>query len=340
MRRVRSLAALPVAAVLAACGAVESETRDETRSLQRYGISVTLPDGWHGRLTRGTFEAATVPLGERVQQMPLGPDDVVVRLFEFEADPEFFEEVERTHHEGMPKPFTSDQFEPPEPGGHNSVGRGYARRNFALAGRTFDLFAEVGAPDPSAEVVASLNDLVASLEVRAGDFYPGTVEPPRFPATAGWHVGRHGAGDVRVTDYAQAWASTVPYRNEPRDLPPASTLETLPRDGILIWLGVARDNRFPPTDELRDAPRVSVPLQLGETHGGPGWEGQVRDLSLYQLFGRVDGEYDINLWVFYGRPEPSPEQRAAAQAMLDGLVLPDWGAWELDGRGANAVEMR
>ncbi len=71
--------------------------------------------------------------------------------------------------------------------------------------------------------------------------------------------------------------------------------------------------------------------------GGPGWEGQVRDISLYRLHGLVPGSYHVDAWVSFGRAEPSAEQRTAAQAMLDALVMPDWGSWEVDGRGDVSV---
>ena len=154
-------------------------------------------------------------------------------------------------------------------------------------------------------------------------------------------MGAGGAGPVRASDYAEAWAATVPYLNGPRDLPPVRTLETLPADGVLLWVGLARDNRYPPTSELRrDQPRVGIPLRLGEMHGGVGWEGQVREISLYRLHGLVPGRYHVDAWVFFGDGEPTPEQRRRAQAMLDGLALPDSGPWELDGRGAVASTSR
>lgn len=82
---------------------------------------------------------------------------------------------------------------------------------------------------------------------------------------------------------------------------------------------------------------MSVPLQLRQTQGGYGWEGQVGDVSLYRLWGWVGEPYSVDLWIFYGRREPTAGQRTAAQDMLNGLVLPDWGSWELDGQGAGAT---
>ena len=297
-------------------------------------MAVTLPAGWHARLTRATVEAATtavIPAGNDVE---LDRADLLVRLFEFEPAPESLLETQRTYRDGRLTPFTAAEFSQTELGGDNPKSPGFARRTFSIGGRYFDLFVESGAVKPTEDALIRLNALVGSLEIRAGDFYPGTIEPPRFLPAAGWYTDSFGGGEVRATDFASAWASTIPYRNGPHDLPPAATLERLPPDGILIWVGLARDNRFPPTGELRARrPRVSVPLQLGQTQGGSGWEGQVGEIALYRLWGWVGEQYNVDLWIFYGRREPTAEQRALAQGALDRLDLPAWGSWELDGRG-------
>jgi hypothetical protein len=330
-----ALAALLIALSAPSCGGAESTAGGTRGRLERYGIAVTPPAGWSARLTRGTVEASTAAVIPDGNDVSLGDADLLFRLFEFEPAPESLGETERTHPAGRPAPFTATEFTQTELGGDNPKNPGFARRNFSLASRYFDLFVEAGAPKPPEDAIAGLNELVQSLDVQAGDFYPGTIEPPRFSRATGWYADSFGGGEVRATDYASAWASTVGYRNGPRDLPPTATLETLPPDGIVIWVGLARDNRFPPTGEVRRRePRVSVPLQLRETQGGYGWEGQVGDVALYRLWGWVGEQYSVDLWIFYGRREPTAGQRSAAQAALDRLDLPDWGRWETDGRGA------
>jgi hypothetical protein len=331
------VALLVVALVCAGCGAATGDV-GTAEPLERYGIAVTPPPGWHVRLSRATVEAATVPLAAPGQKPKLGPDDVSVLLFESEPGPQGFLDASE-YRAGPPDAFTAADFGPPEfsgtSWGHEPKHHSFARRNFMVAGRYFDLFVEAGAPPSD---VAALNALVASFEVRAGDFYPGTIEPPRFPPADGWWVGAAGAGEVRATDVAEVWAATVPYRNGPRELPPTDTLEALPADGILIWVGLARDNRFPPTAELRgewghDGSPIQVPLRLSAAHGCACYEG-VPDNWLYRLYGSVGEQYYVDLWVFFGgTDEPSAEEYARAQAMLDRLELPDWAPWELDGRG-------
>jgi hypothetical protein len=329
------VAALVVALVCAGCGAVDAET-GSGEALERYGIAVTPQAGWHVRLTRGTVEAATVPLAAPGQKPTLGPDDVSVLLFEYEPRPQDGL-IDPVYKLGVPEPFRVAEFGPPELSGTlwgKSPNRhSFARRNFTVAGRYFDLFVEAGAPPSD---VAALNALVASLQVRAGDFYPGKIEPPRFPPADGWWVGSAGGGEVRATDVAEAWAATVPYQNGPRDLPPSRTLETLPPHGILVWVGLARDDRFPPTAELRGEwrkPPVHLPLRLSDLTGCACFEGVPRNW-LYRLYGPVGDQYYLDLWVFFGSADaPSVEELARAQAMLDRLELPNWGPWELDGRG-------
>ena len=322
MTWIAGLLAVALLALAPSCGAVDAPTQEGSSRLERYGIAVTPPAGWQVRLTRATVEAETAA------------GDLLIRLFEYEPETDVLLEIQRTHPPGRPGSFTVSEFGSPALGGDNPKGRGFAQRNFSMAGRYFDLFAESAAAKPSEDAVAGLNELVASLEVRAGDFYPGTIEPPQFAPAEGWHTGSHDGGEVRATDHASAWAATVPYRNGPRDLPPVKTLEDLPADGILIWVGLARDNRFPPTGELRARrPAVSAPLQAGQAQGGWGWEGQVRKISLYRLWGWIGDRYSVDLWIFYGRREPTDEQREWVQGALDRLGLPDWGSWELDGRG-------
>jgi hypothetical protein len=314
----------------------------DPRELERYGLRVEAPPGWHVRMTRATVEAATRPLGTLTTHPQLGPDDLSVRLFEQEPDLDYFplSELEHTHSPGPPRAFTVGEFGQPDAqwAGDGPQNHSYVRRNFRVSGRFFDLFVEAGGQEPSATAVDQLNELIASLRVREGDFYPGSVQPPTFPSEPGWHVGSADGGEVRATDYAEAWAATVPYLNGPRDLPPARTLETLPPDGVLIWVGIGRDNRFPPTSEIRRGqPEIRLPLRLDDMKGGPGWEGQIRDISLYRLHGLVPDRYHVDVWVFFGRAEPSPEQRARAKQVLGSLVMPDWGPWELDGRGVVAA---
>lgn len=204
------------------------------------------------------------------------------------------------------------------------TGHGIARRTFRLSDRLFVVFVETGTRPASDRVLAELNALLGSLEVEPGDFYPGRVEPPRFAPNPGWHVGDSGPDDADADgEFTTAWAATVPYADEWNALTPFQTLERLPEDGVVLWLGLSRTNRFPPPKPAR-----TPPFRLDDFERNDLWEGQVRDLPEYRLWGTAHGDTLLDLRVYFGRPDPSPAMRAAAQAMLDRLELPEWGPWE------------
>ena len=97
----------------------------------------------------------------------------------------------------------------------------------------------------------------------------------------------------------------------------------------MIWVGLSRSNRFPPRPQ-GDAtfPAREPPFSLDDFEPRGAWEGQVRDLPEYLLLATVGGRYNLDLRVYFGRPDPSEAMRSEAQAMLDRLELPDWGAGE------------
>jgi hypothetical protein len=330
---------IAVGAVLVAtgCGA---ERRVEASGASvigpRYGISVALPESWYGELSRGALIAATFPVppegsvGLREMAFPqLEDDDARLLLFE-------------TARENRSPPTNPGEYPQLdgylgfEPGDFGSMdgnsddsalsGHGFARRTFRMSERLFVVFVETGARPPDTRTLDELNALLRSFEVQAGDFYPGRVEPPRFGASDGWHVGTSGAEEVDADgEYAKAWASTIPFADEWNALPPFETLKRLPRDGIVVLLGLSRTNRFPAPRETRDPP-----FELREFERVELWEGQVRNLPEYRLWGTVAEDAILDLRVYFGRPDPSSAMLAEAQAMLDSVELPDWGPWELE----------
>jgi len=182
------------------------------------------------------------------------------------------------------------------------------------------------------ELAAGDKELLSgvSFAVERGDFYPGTVAAARFPERAGWFVGTSGEDEARADgESTTSWASTIAYADEWNALPPFNTLERLPRDGVVIWIGLSRTNRFPPRQEGDQTfPTRTPPFSLDDFDARGGWEGQLRDLPEYLLLATVRGQYDVDLRVYFGRPDPTEAMRAEAQAMFDGLELPDWGPWE------------
>ena len=56
------------------------------------------------------------------------------------------------------------------------------------------------------------------------------------------------------------------------------------------------------------------------------WEGQIGEIPLYLVLGRVGHRYDVEIRAFFGRPHPTAAQRARANAELRRLELPAWTA--------------
>ena len=289
--------------------------------LSRYGLSVTLPAGWHGHISPGVIAAATFPIppgdtgfGSATLRR-VGHNDVLLLLSEYEPLPgEHLLCLPRTHAPSLGLADLRKAIRRPM----------IALANFCLSGRHFTLFGKAGANTLQRSVLSQVNQVLGSFTVRRGDFYPGTVPPARFPARPGWHVGTGAAGAIQAQgEQTETYASTVPYRNGPNDLPPVKTIQRLGRNDILIWLGLYRDSRRPPpafNNETR------LPLRVNASRIFANWEGNPnygRD-GLYRQVAARPGQYDLDLWVFFGAAHPSQAVVARAQAMLDAVRLPRW----------------
>ncbi len=338
-----------VALLAAGCGAHRSADHAvkspggsglaSTRKLgPRYGIALTLPPGWDGQIGRGAAHAASFPLSAGLSAWApnairrLRAEDLIVSVFENEPQRSPPLELAQYRKLSGQLRLNSNDFQPFDGITEDSraSGHGYARRLFQISGRFFVLFAEAGKRFPSTSLLGALNKLLGSFTVEAGDFVPGTVEPARFSHRTGWFVGTSGADEARADgEFTSSWASTIPYADEWNALPPQETLRGLPRDGIVIWLGLSRSNRFPPDRGVSEStPVQEPPFLLSHFERRAGWEGQVRDLPEYVLWGTVHRQYQVELRVYFGRPDPTKAMLDNAQAMLDGVLLPDWGPWE------------
>ena len=324
------LALLPLAL---ACGASEPGGDARRDGVTRYGLAIDVPSGWDGRISRGAVHLASFDLhrddvgwpGDATQRM--AANDLLLVLFEHEFGPDEAREAHLFPELEEPLRLAADDFERPEPGTSRYEDHGFARRWFSASGRSFVLFAESGKRPPSPPALEDLNAALRTLRIEPGDFYPGTAEPPRFEERAGWHTGASGQVEIRPQgEAAQAWAATIPWADEPKALPPQETLERLPRDGIVALVWLDRSSRFPPTGSA--AARVPA-FRLADMDRRDAWEGQVGRVPEHVLWKRLPGRYHVDLRVYFGRPDPSPAMLGEAQAMLDGLELPDWGSWEL-----------
>jgi hypothetical protein len=315
------LPALLALLVLAGCGG-------SGHASSRYGISVKPPHGWHVRVARGALQAATVPLpaGRRPGE-PFGRrlrrDDLAVVLFEDTPDAQWSPPLDSAFYaHGRPRPFTRADFDGPELGGANPGDHGFARRNFTVAGRYFDLFVESGAPHPSAARLRELDRLERSLRIERGDFYPGIAQPPRFTPASGWRTSGSGARPVGTSQLAIGVASTVPWVNSFNSAAPEQTLIELRRtQGIAIRVTLFADNRIRPASpgtRLRLGP--VGPYRTGEGPSEPG-------VSARSGTWRVAREYQASVEIVYGEPYPSPAQQRRARAELARLILPSWPRW-------------
>jgi len=279
----------------------EPEPAQPARGGQRldgHGIHLVLPPGWKGNVSHGLVEL-------------MGPG-LELKLFENAGSDAPLVTARQ------PLQLVPTEFVPREPGS-TVEGPAITTRSFIAAGRRFVLSATAGSLPPSLHEVAEANAALATLTVEPGDFYPGTVEPAAFAPAPGWHTGTSGPADVDPNSEGTfTWASTIPYRDPPNALPMQRTLDALPPDGIVIFVSLLRShhwqNRFPD---------LQLPYDLAQAKRGP-FEGVSAERATYRITARAPGGYDLILWVFFGRAEPTQEQLERAKAQLERLRQPDW----------------
>jgi hypothetical protein len=140
-----------------------------------------------------------------------------------------------------------------------------------------------------------------------------SVEPPHLRAAGGWHVGVQPAftclGVSRSSCVqASGWASTVPYRDCKDCVPPHKTLAVLPPDGIVIQLQSGTER------PLVTRPRPWPPRIRAHDVTGP-FEGEPPKYGVFQYTART-GSIERSVFVWFGRPRPTAQQLARANAEL------------------------
>lgn len=290
----RAALCLVVLAAATACGSGEPGAR-----VERYGISLEVPDGWAGEVSRGIV---------RIHR-----GDVSVALHEYETarpgEAAYFKRA-------WPVRLAAADFERRHDQDDTAL-------LYSVSGRLFSVFPAGSEPAPAE--LTELNAALAGIEVERGDFYPGTVEPVAFRDRPGWHTISSGPTPrYAYGESAQAAAATIPLRDEPNELPPRRTLEALPRDGIVAVATVSR------TTASLQAPRRAPPYRLADFEGRIGWEGQVGNLPEYVLWATTGDRYFVDLRVYFGRAQPTAAMLAEADAVVSSIRFPDWGPWELD----------
>jgi hypothetical protein len=146
---------------------------------------------------------------------------------------------------------------------------------------------------------------------------PNGLTPAAFAPKPGWHVGAAPARDCPGTHscrQAESWAATRPWRDCSMCAGADQTLKHLDADGVVIYLSLAKERfRFrnpviwPPRLHARD---VVSPV-----------EGHAARFGLISRGGHLHG-YSAGLYVWFGRPHPTLQQLARAQAELETAKLP------------------
>ena len=313
MRRILLL----VGALAAACGHAAASSGGSQGSqvagatVAGRGVSIVVPEGWQADVARGRIQ---------IQDYAGTGDPAVGQVQAFLR--EYSQALAAG--DGFPYPelagpltiqpgeYPSVQFAQDATQGPGITG---AARFFTASGRRFELFARYGGDPPAAAAGAGLNDILATLRVQPGDFYPGTLDPPAFSPAQGWYIGGDGPTGARPEgDQLCAWASTIPYR-DPQNCPIAAyTIDALPPDGMVISANAYR-NWSLPHGQLPET--LTLPGQLGS----PG-EGGRRSLDIQ---GIAPGGYYVEISVNVAADATlTPAMRNQAQAMVDSLHLPTW----------------
>jgi len=262
-----------------------------SNTIHGYGMSLTLPAGWHGRISHGYVAARG--------------DHATLELSEWQPSPEersvswFLRRKPPLHVNA--RDFTATE----------------SSLAFALNGRYFAVFVHAS-KRPKAAVISRADKALASFHARRGNFYGGNLLPASFPSGAGWHVGTSKPGTLRAQGgQTESWAATTPYRDASNQLPPWRTLARLRPDGVLLWLGLSRSNK-PVGGGGWNSFRIDARKAFVNFEGNASSR-----ISLYRAY-RHGAGFDEDLWVFFGRPHPRPSVVARAQAELDSVKLPSW----------------
>jgi hypothetical protein len=269
----------------------------DAEQIEGYGISMELPPGWKGSVTRGRVEASTA--GLRLSLRENGGTD---------AQPFV---TGRT-----PIRLSTAEFVGPS-GGFDPKIVAMTGRSFVEQGRTFVLDVVADALPPRDEVVTEANEALATLKVEAGDFYPGTVDPATFAEADGWHTGDTGPAKMQPDgEQTISWASTIPYKDSGFQFPPHATQDALPPDGIAIVVMLSQSG--PHSNGPDTSPRLDLAGATVGTFEGMDPSKQTRMLTLHAH------NYGGQIWVMFGQEHPTADQVDRAQAELDRLQLPSW----------------
>ena len=145
-----------------------------------------------------------------------------------------------------------------------------------------------------------------------------SLSPVRFPLQSGWYSGTaaaHACPGVAAARCSEAWswAATVRWK-DCSDCLPHRTIASLPSSGLAIQVSLIRERPVTAKSALIWPPHVAA-ADVG------GLEGLSNRIGVYQRFARV-GEFEVQIFVFFGRSRPTASQLVAANKELHATRLP------------------
>jgi hypothetical protein len=224
---------------LSSVGGKQNPRPGSASTLDRFGISITLPESWDGRLTLRGLEAASSPLPSDPSSFPsearntMGLQDATMYLTELTSIcpcGNGFRHVELPFQ--MPaSEFAADGFEG-VPADH-----AFGRKMFVTNGRWFDLWVEFGSTPPPADRLDQVNAALATLQISA---------------QSGWttHTDQNDHVSISTPDGWTFKEDPIPSLAEPKilfatgtwpfppggDCGPTVAVDSIPPDGAYLWL--------------------------------------------------------------------------------------------------------
>jgi hypothetical protein len=304
--------------VLVGCGgAEERRTGDGGTRIAGYGLEITIPDGWHGEVTKAgphdaaQLRAATFPLGEPTgighsAQRTMGASDVLVVVSDYGPPLASWGEAER-------RPTSL----PVRVGREHVVSfEGFlepvATVSAVVGGHALQLWV-VTSTAPTAAQLAQANRVLATLRVEDGlvrfrdDEVGLSGAHPR-----GWHALR---SLTRLSEPREVLAlASYPLRAgaEAGECAPDTARVDMPAGGVFVWL-LEYVEQLPPERFPERPARFSLERDRLVDHircfPGPGWT------TTFRLAGR-----QLQLLVAFGGP-PSADRLRDVEELLNSLAF-------------------
>jgi dipeptidyl aminopeptidase/acylaminoacyl peptidase len=158
---------------------------------------------------------------------------------------------------------------------------------------------------------------------------PSTWRPPTFAPAAGWYVKSTGPVPIDSEVLPESWAANVQFVEEDLRVSerldqligwPSATMKRMPPEGVVIVTWIESEVSASPNEGF---PERDLPLQLADAEVQREWEGQVApNVPFHWITATVNGHH-VEVRVFFGTLDPSPDTLQAAQDELDRLVVPE-----------------